>query len=288
MNHLVIRVKIIIIVIFCEFALGFNPVNKIFNFNPIGYFYCDRDYHQEQPMQGVLSDAGGFIELIKGFNYEQGLKDLDGFEYVWVFFIFHLNNTWRPLTNPPYSDGNGKKGVFATRSPYRPNPLGMSCTRLVRISANKIFLAGSDLLNGTPIIDIKPYIPEYDSFPQARRGWLQNVVKKVFTINYEGQVQAKIDFLKNNGIDLTGVIKSQLGHNPFDQTRNKFEPDHDMFLLRFKSWRIAFIIVDATVIIKKLWSGYQSYEKSLGNDSDQDLVIHRKFNRHFNSAVPAD
>lgn len=260
----------------------------MFNFKPVGYFKCDRDYHQEQPMQGVFSEATGYIELIKGFNYEQGLKDLDGFDYVWVFFIFHHNDTWRPLTNPPYSDGKGKKGVFATRSPYRPNPLGMSCVRLDKIVGNRLFISGTDLLNNTPIIDLKPYIIEYDSFPHARRGWLDNVVKDAFTVAYEADARTRIDFLKKSGIDLTGVINSQLQHNPHDQTRNKFARSHGCLLLRFKSWRIGFIINETTVIIKNLWSGYQDYAKPLGNDSAEDLQVHQKFNHHFGGAQAPD
>ncbi|HMM60528.1 MAG TPA: SAM-dependent methyltransferase, partial [Candidatus Rifleibacterium sp.] len=75
-------------------------------------------------------------------NYEQGLKDLEGFDRVWLLYVFHHNSSWKPLTNPPYSDGQGRKGVFATRSPYRPNPLGLSCVELKRISGNRVYVAG--------------------------------------------------------------------------------------------------------------------------------------------------
>lgn len=238
-------------------------------------------------MQGNLSEASGYIELIKGHNYEQGLKDLDGFDHIWVFFVFHLNSNWRPLTNPPYSDGKGKKGVFATRSPYRPNPLGMSCVRLDNVTGNRLYLSGADLLNNTPIIDIKPYLPEYDSFPDASRGWLENVKKEIYAVSFDGVAQARLDFLKKQGVDLTGVINSQLQHNPCDKTRNKFMKENDQLLLRFKSWRIAFIIIEATVIIKNIWSGYESYASLLGNDSDADLTVHKKFNRHFGK-IPSD
>jgi len=110
----------------------------MFSFSPIGYMRCSRGYHQEQPMQGVLSESEGHIELIKGFNYEQGLKDLEGFDRVWLLYVFHHNTSWKPLTNPPYSDGHGRKGVFATRSPYRPNSLGLSCVELKRISGHRV------------------------------------------------------------------------------------------------------------------------------------------------------
>lgn len=254
---------------------------QMFEIKPIGVFSCAHSYHQEQPMQGNLSEAAGHIELIKGYNYEQGLKDLAGFEYIWVIFVFHLNHNWKPLTNPPYSDGKGKKGVFATRSPYRPNPLGMSCVKLERIEGNRLYISGSDLLDNTPVVDIKPYIADYDSFPEARRGWLEHVVKEVFTIDYEGVAASKIAYLKRHGVNLGGVIKSQLAHNPHDNTRNKYIKTDDGLLLRFKSWRIHFTISGHTVMIRDISSGYTEFGQVLGNDTSADIKVHQLFVRHF-------
>lgn len=232
-------------------------------------------------MQGVHSEAGGFVELEKGYNYEQGLKDLEGFDYIWLIFIFHHNNNWRPLTNPPYSDGKGKKGVFATRSPYRPNPVGISCVKLDAIKGNRVFVSDADLLNDTPIIDIKPYIPEFDSFADARSGWLENVDRTVFEIVYSSAADLKMKFLKKCGVDLCGVINSQLGYNPLDKTRNKFRPFNDAFLLRFKSWRIVFAFEDCKINIENIFSGYADFSACLGNDRISDLEIHRRFQEKF-------
>ncbi|PKL43654.1 MAG: tRNA (N6-threonylcarbamoyladenosine(37)-N6)-methyltransferase TrmO [Candidatus Riflebacteria bacterium HGW-Riflebacteria-1] len=257
----------------------------MFDIKPIGTFRCAHDYHQEQPMQGVLSEADGYIELEKGFNYEQGLKDLNGFEYIWVLFVFHLNRNWKPLTNPPYSDGKGKKGVFATRSPYRPNPVGMSCVRLDRVDGNRVYISGSDLLNNTPVIDIKPYIADFDSFPTARRGWLDNVVKDAFAVVYEDSAAAKAAYLKRHGVDLRGVINSQLSHNPHDQTRNKYIKSAEGLMLRFKSWRVLFNVAEKTVIIKDIRSGYTSFASLLGNDTAADIRVHQLFARHFKQLI---
>ena len=232
-------------------------------------------------MQGVLSAVEGYIELTKGHNYEQGLKDLEGFEYIWVLFVFHLNHNWKPLTNPPYTDGKGKKGVFATRSPYRPNPVGMSCVKLDRVGGNRIYISGSDLLNNTPVIDIKPYIADYDSFPAARRGWLDNVVKEVFSISYKDIAATKATYLKRHGVDLCGVISSQLSHNPHDQTRNKYVKSDDGLLLRFKSWRIRFEIADSSVQIEDIDSGYTHLNEALGNDTVADMKVHQLFKKYF-------
>jgi len=251
------------------------------SFKFIGHFKCDRDYKDEQPRQGIFSEAAGYIELIKGENYEQALKDLNGFDYIWIIFVFHHNSTWKPVTNPPYNDGNGKKGTFATRSPYRPNPIGMSCVRLEKISGNRIYVSASDILNNTPVLDIKPYIPDYDSFPDASRGWLDNAGKDNYSVKYTGEAESKIIFLKEHGTDLTGAIRSRLVFNPYDPTRKKFEVSGENFVLKFKTWKINFTINDQTIIILDIFSGYTDYNSLSGNDTREDMEIHRKFNGKF-------
>lgn len=251
------------------------------SFNYIGFFTCPYDYKDEIPRQGVFSNTKGYIELVKGFNYEQGLQNLEGFEYIWVIFVFHHNSTWKPLTNPPYSDGKGKKGVFATRSPYRPNPIGISCIRLDKIERNKIYISNSDLLNNTPIIDIKPYIPDYDSFPQAKRGWLEDVKKENYSLHFSDIAKQKTDFLQLHGKDLHGAIHSRLSFNPFDSSRNKFEDFSQGHILKFQTWRIIFTIKEQTISISDIYSGYSNYETSQGNDTVQDIALHKLFNEYF-------
>jgi len=251
------------------------------SFKFIGHFICSRDYKEEQPRQGVFSDASGYIELVKGENYEQGLKDLEGFDYIWVIFVFHHNTTWKPVTNPPYSDGNGKKGLFATRSPYRPNPIGMSCVKLEKISGSRIYITDSDLLNNTPVLDIKPYISDYDSFPDASRGWLDNIEKINYTVTYSEDAASKIIFLKENGIDLTGAIESQLAYNPFDRTRKKFDICGSVYVFRFKTWRIEFLIEGEIISVLNIYSGYTDYNELYGNDTSDDMETHKKFKGIF-------
>lgn len=250
-------------------------------FNPIGYLKCERNYHEEQPRQGNLSTSQGCIELILGYNYEQGLKDLEGFSRIWVIYEFHQNKTWRPLTNPPRTDGKGRKGVFATRSPYRPNQIGISCVKLISIKKNLIYIGDSDLLNNTPILDIKPYIPEYDSFPEARTGWLENVIEDTYKIEYSEISNEKISFLKKNNIDLEGVILSQLGHDLFDKTRNKFIKSENGYILRFKSWQILFKVAEKIVVINDIESSYSDFSCLLGNDTLLDLSIHKLFTKYY-------
>jgi tRNA-Thr(GGU) m(6)t(6)A37 methyltransferase TsaA len=130
--------------------------------------------HQPTVVEGTESgDASeAIIELDASIPVET-LKDLDGFERIWVIFAFDRSQGWGPLVRPPR--GGVKRGVLATRSPDRPNPIGLSALELVSIEGRRLKVRGVDLLDQTPILDIKPYAPYADAFPQARAGWIDQV-----------------------------------------------------------------------------------------------------------------
>ncbi|MCP4807401.1 MAG: tRNA (N6-threonylcarbamoyladenosine(37)-N6)-methyltransferase TrmO [Proteobacteria bacterium] len=114
--------------------------------------------------------AQGRVELLDHVAPEV-LQDLEGFDRIWLLCWLHLNGPGgRPMVKPPR--GGPKRGLFATRAPHRPNPLALSCVELVGVERGALLVAGLDLLDGTPVLDIKPYVPEFDAFPQARAGWL--------------------------------------------------------------------------------------------------------------------
>ena len=113
-------------------------------------------------------DEMGTVEILPEFA--AGLRDLDGFERIWLVYWFHVAPPAR-LRVVPFRD-TVERGVFASRSPCRPNPIGMSCVRLLRIEGNILFIGGVDALDGTPLLDIKAYVPEYDAFTCSRAGWL--------------------------------------------------------------------------------------------------------------------
>ena len=118
---------------------------------PIGIFRCEEQHRYELPRQGTLAnDNIGYIDLTPHQNFEQALADLDGFERIWVIYQFHLNKTWKPKVRPPRTDGRKKISVFATRSPYRPNPIGMSCVELDRIDGLRVYVRNFDILDERP------------------------------------------------------------------------------------------------------------------------------------------
>jgi tRNA-Thr(GGU) m(6)t(6)A37 methyltransferase TsaA len=104
-------------------------------------------------------------------EYAGGLDDLDGFERIWLLYWLHLAPPAR-LHVVPFRD-DVHHGVFATRAPCRPSPIGLSCVRLLHIERNLLTVAGVDVLDGTPLLDIKPYVPQFDAFPHSRAGWLE-------------------------------------------------------------------------------------------------------------------
>ena len=103
------------------------------------------------------------------------LRDLDGFDRIWVISYLHLNPNWGPLVRPPR--GKKKRGVLSTRSPHHPNPIGLSVVQLTHIEGLRLHVLGLDLIDGTPILDIKPYVPYCDAFPDSTAGWVDELDK---------------------------------------------------------------------------------------------------------------
>ena len=133
------------------------------------------------PRQSSLSDIEGCIVFEEPYRNREALRGLDGFERIWLIWEFSANKEakgeWQPTVRPPRLGGNTAMGVFATRSPYRPNPLGLSCVELKAIENGELIVKGADLMDGTPIYDIKPYIPYADSYPEAKAGFAKEAPK---------------------------------------------------------------------------------------------------------------
>lgn len=149
---------------------------------PIGTVYSPYLRRIEAPHQGTaVSDTDGGEPPVATFVLaewlpEEVFSDLEGFERVWLIFLFHQSQGWRSMLKPPR--GSSKRGLFATRSPHRPNRIGITAARLIRVDGRTLYLQGVDLLNGTPVLDIKPYSPTADAFPDAKAGWVDQIDAK--------------------------------------------------------------------------------------------------------------
>ncbi|MEZ4323528.1 MAG: tRNA (N6-threonylcarbamoyladenosine(37)-N6)-methyltransferase TrmO [Myxococcota bacterium] len=154
------------------------PFPRTITLEPIGRIHSAFVQRHGTPRQpGVTSDrehdGGGSVELFAERVTEEALRDLDRFTHAWILTWFHLNGPRkRPLVRPPR--GGPKRGVFATRAPHRPVPIGLSAVEIVRVDGLFVHVRGLDLLDGTPVLDLKPYVPDFDAHPAASRGWLDD------------------------------------------------------------------------------------------------------------------
>jgi tRNA-Thr(GGU) m(6)t(6)A37 methyltransferase TsaA len=147
-----------------------------FSLTPIGWVCSpyQRRFGTPQQASAVDSDSDAVLELDAERIPVTALSDLAGVERIWVLSVLHRSGTWGPLVRPPRG-ARVRRGLFATRSPDRPNPLGLSAVRLLRVEGHRLHVRGVDLLDGTPILDIKPYIPYADAFPTSRAGWIDEI-----------------------------------------------------------------------------------------------------------------
>ncbi len=133
---------------------------------------------------GIAAELEGTIEFEKGYSDREAVRGIEEFSHLWLIWGFSENEGWSPTVRPPRLGGNVRKGVFATRSPFRPNGLGLSCVRLLRLEDSgkgmpKLIVGGADMVDGTPIYDIKPYIPYADCRPDAESGFAPDSGKRL-------------------------------------------------------------------------------------------------------------
>ena len=136
-----------------------------YTIRPIGIIHSPYKTPSEAPRQGTTEHAT--VELFP--EYAEGLQDLEGFSHAHLFYWLHLSNGYSLMVQPPWN--TGQHGVFATRSPHRPNPLGHSVVKLLSINDNKLTIEGIDAIEGTPVVDIKPYISTLDVKYDVSNGW---------------------------------------------------------------------------------------------------------------------
>ena len=256
--------------------------------NPIGTFHGDAVYKYDAPRQGRLfAGHPGRIVLNAGNNFEMALRDLDGFERIWVIFQFHENEGWRPTTRPPVPPkGRDRVGTFASRSPYRPNPIGLSCVRLLKIDGLTLYVDEADLLDGTPVLDIKPYIPMADAFPQAKAGWVEEQEGELWTLEMSDAFAEQCRWLADNSpFDLESFVQVQLVHGPFDVTRKRIalREEDCSGELAYRTFRIDFRYDPQArrILLEKIRSGYSGQEMAEPADIYSDKPVHRAFLARF-------
>jgi tRNA (adenine37-N6)-methyltransferase len=256
---------------------------------PIGVLHCAQRTKVEAPRQPAAAvELTGVIELLPGRNYEHALEDLAGWERIWVIFWFHHNAGWRPKVLPPRS-ASGRKGVFSTRAPHRPNPLGLSTLQLEKVDGLELTVRGVDLLDGTPVLDIKPYVAYTDAWPDARSGWLVDSPSRSgsvtrdpigrFEVSFDERADTQLDWIAvRDPLPLRERIVATLALGPQPHPYRRIRREGDAMRLAVQDWRIRFVVDGNHVRVLEVATGYR--EAQLEKEDrlpGSTLALHRAY-----------
>lgn len=219
-----------------------------FQFEQIGVIrspYKEKFAVPRQP--GLVKSSGGELHFIAPYNQADAVRGLEAFSHLWIVFVFHqtMEGGWRPTVRPPRLGGNARMGVFATRSTFRPNPIGMSLVELKGIRAQKehvvLELGSLDLVDGTPVIDIKPYLPFAEALPDARASYAQEAPQADMPVHFTPELTAQITLLEKRYPQLCNFIVEVLAQDPRPAYRKGEETGktYAVWLLDFNvRWRV--------------------------------------------------
>ena len=199
-----------------------------FEFKPIGIIrscYGEKFGIPRQP--GLVRSATATLELLPPCNVPDALRGLEAFSHVWILFVFHQSaqDEWKATVRPPRLGGNERIGVFASRSNFRPNPIGLSVVELLSVEGTTLKLGGGDFLDGTPVLDIKPYIPYADRVPEAQGAFAANAPEPVNRVEFTARALQAVQTLENEALPaLRQIICDMLAYNPRPAYQND-DPD---------------------------------------------------------------
>lgn len=193
----------------------------------------------------LVPSATARLQIKKEFIPEQSLKGLGDFSHVWLLSWFHLNTNkaFKSTVHPPRLQG-ATVGVFASRSPHRPSPIGLSLAKLERVEGDTLYLSQIDLVDGTPILDVKPYIPAYDCVPDAKGGWPAAAPEPQFAVAFEPKAA-----LEAEKLGIRALIEDVLRYdsrNPRDQSQLAPGKDLEVFL---GDWDVHFRVNEKKVLV---------------------------------------
>ncbi len=214
---------------------------------PIAYIHTDFKEKFGIPRQsGRAPSLQAKIVFEPEFRNEEALREIESFSHLWLLFDFSLahKDTWSPTVRPPRLGGNKRVGVFASRSPFRPNPIGLSCVKLVRVERTEnegptLVVAGADLLDGTPILDVKPYLPYADSIPEATAGYAEEHKNDRLEVVFPKELLDKIPTEKRAG------LLDCLADDP----RPSYQDDERTYGMRFANFEIKFAVKDGLLTV---------------------------------------
>lgn len=219
-----------------------------FQFEQIGVIrspYKEKFAVPRQP--GLVKSCGGELHLMAPYNQADAVRGLEDFSHLWILFVFHqtMEGGWRPTVRPPRLGGNARMGVFATRSTFRPNPVGMSLVELKGVRCHKdqviLELGSLDLVDGTPVVDIKPYLPFAEALPEARASYAQQAPQAETIVSFTPELAAELPRLEKRYPRIGDFIVEVLSQDPRPAYRKEEEAGktYAVWLLDFNvRWRV--------------------------------------------------
>lgn len=213
---------------------------------PIAYIHNDFKEKFGIPRQsGIIESVESRIVFENEYRNPEALRGLEEYEYLWLIFGFSKNHS-RPFcatVKPPRLGGHQRMGVFATRSPFRPNNLGLSSVKIIKIQSGEIVVSGADLLDGTPIYDIKPYIPFSDAHPEAKAGFVDERPWKPLEVEFAPHL---LELIPKDKREALLEILAQDPRPAYDRGTER------EYKLAFGSWDIIFEIIKERIVVKNV------------------------------------
>lgn len=251
---------------------------RTISLTPIGVVRSPFTQKIEAPRQGVVAEGvEGRIELFPVPGFEHALEDLEGWDRLWVLAWFDRAEHWRPKVQPPRSAR--RRGVFATRSPHRPNPIALTCVRFVRVEGLTIVVRDLDLLDGTPVLDVKPYVPYADAFPEASSGWLESAADPGprWPVQFAETARRALDFLSVHGLDLETPLRTTLMLGPEPRPYRRIRATATGLVIAYRTWRAAFHVAGDTIVVERIASGLTEADLRKGHS---EAALHEAFRAH--------
>lgn len=187
------------------------------------------------------------------YNVPEALRGIEGYSHLWLLWGFSKVDSWSPTVRPPRLGGNKRMGVFATRSPYRPNPIGLSSVRLVRVGQGELVVSGADVLDGTPIYDIKPYLSFSDSHPDAKNGFAEETKDYQLEVKWQVEGTTSIAEDKRYGLGLPRDTKDAITYILAQDPRPAYQDDPEReYKMDYGGYTITFSVKKQVVVVKNI------------------------------------
>ena len=233
-------------------------MDSTYVFKPIGIIHsCFKEKFGIPRQSGLVTAARATLEILPPFDQDEAFDGLDAFSHLWLVFVFHgiPDGKWHPTVRPPRLGGNRRTGVFATRSGFRPNAIGMSAVSLKKIcrigGKLQLHISGIDLLDQTPVLDIKPYLPYADSIPRARSGFASTPPYPSLTVEFTNQSRSVCIELEETYPGLAELIKQVLQIDPRPAYMGGDSRRTD-FGMRLYDLNIRWSVHQKTIVVQKI------------------------------------